>query len=65
LWKLSEDAEELLLAISASGFDWVAQIARNELLAGDDDQASADREMPAKWTATQLDIIQSVLDRYR
>jgi hypothetical protein len=63
--KLSEDAEEILLVISSSGFDWVAQIARKELLADDGEQDSAEHEMPARSTAAQLDIIQSVLGRYR
>lgn len=63
--QLCDDAEELLLAISASGFGWIAQIARNEILAGERALALGDAEMLDVPAPEQLDIIQSVLDRFR
>ena len=58
---LSDEMEEVLLAISASGFDWVATIARREI--------SASETMPtdpiADIDVRQFSIIQSVLDRFQ
>ena len=62
--KLSDDAEELLLAISAGGFGWIAQIARSEILAGEKAQTLANDKMSDLSAAAQLDVIQSVLDRF-
>jgi ABC-type dipeptide/oligopeptide/nickel transport system permease subunit len=65
--KLSSEVEEVLLAISASGFDWVATIARSEILAADKADFVRVEEMLDKSDneAVQLLIVQTVLDRFR
>jgi ABC-type dipeptide/oligopeptide/nickel transport system permease subunit len=65
--KLSNEVEEVLLAISASGFDWVATIARSEILAADKADFVRVEEILDKSDneAVQLLIVQTVLDRFR
>jgi hypothetical protein len=58
--KLSDDIEEVLLAISASGFDWAAAIARSEILASEKVQEG--KGSPGS-DVEYLSIIESVLRR--
>jgi hypothetical protein len=57
----SEDVEEVLLVISASGFDWVTAIARTEILAAETTQRRSQEDI----VAAQLKIVQVVLDRFQ
>jgi hypothetical protein len=57
----SEDVEEVLLTISASGFDWVTAIARTEIMAAE----TPERRSQEAIVTAQLRIVQTVLDRFQ